>query len=403
MSATQNITFISDTPPLKSKGSGISVLLYNMLTALAGSYNLSVLTFCIETKVTPKEIIEDNPANHVLVFDSRFLKIYKMVRFGILKKIVQFISFLCFIPHLIRKYNNDQNVFITVVGASIAPVYKAWLLMKFVPRSKHCLYIVDDLELINRKYKNRFELFLISMFLKRTIQQTDLLISISKGLKDLYLTKYNKDSLILFPHFKRVMPLVSKQIQNNNEFVFLFTGGLNLLYNESLKFFASVIEQMNKQNDQHLIFKLIIQTYSDYKDFEALNFNENYVFFSTSDNRDELLNVYEKCNCFLIPYSFAEADKGMVVTSFPQKIAEIIQYGKQILVFGPDYSSVNSFFYSNHLDFICDKLDYDDLKTVISKAVNFESNFTAYEDVYNKSLSSVAVTRVFEEIIKQVN
>jgi glycosyltransferase involved in cell wall biosynthesis len=399
----KNIIFLSDTPPLKYKGSGISVLLYNILIALESPYNLSVITFCRETDATLSEIVNDNLGNKVLVCDQSFLKLYKLVRFSILKKALQFFSFLLCIPHIIKKFNNDQNVFVTMVGASIKPVYKAWLLMKLAPKSKHCLYIVDDLELINKRYNNKFEVFLISVFLKRTIKKSDLLINISEGLKELYLKKYGKDSIVLLPHFKRVSPIKPRITSGSNDFIFLFTGGLNLLYNDSLKLFAVAIEDLNKQNSWNIVFKLIIQTYSSYKDFEALNFNKDYVSFSTNDSRDELLKVYQKCDCFLVPYSFAEMDRGLVITSFPQKIAEVVQYGKKMFIFGPRYSSVNSFFNSLDLAFTCSENKLEIVKTAILSTFKHDFSLSLYEDAYNKYFSSTAVIKTFDSIIKQLN
>ena len=395
----KSITFLSDTPPLKTKGSGISVLLYHMLKALQGNFIINAITFCRETKATPTEIENDNSGTNIYICDKHLFKFYPLIKFGVFQKAFQFIAFIYSIPFILKRYNNAQNVFVTVVGASVKPICKAWIMMKVARKSTHCLYIVDDLELINKKYGNKFELFLIARFLKETIKQADVLITISKGLQDLYIKKYNKKSIVLLPHFKKTSPLLNSLTKNENEFVFLFTGGLNILYNESLKFFVSVIEELNNKNNNNLVFKLIVQTYSSFNDFKSLNLNDNYVSYSTSNNRDELLRVYEKCDCFLIPYSFAETDYGLITTSFPQKIAEIIQYGKKLLVFGPANSSVNLFFASNEINYRCETKSNALLGETINDILKNNIDINRYYRAYEKHLSAKNVIHVFDRVI----
>jgi hypothetical protein len=397
----RKITFLSDVPPLKSKGSGISVLLFNILVALEKSYDLNVITFCRETSASTKEILKDNEEKQVLLCDRRLIKLYHFMRFGVFKKTIQFLSFLFSLPQIISQNNNTDSTIITLVGASIRPVYKAKILMFFVPKAKHFLYIVDDLELINRVYNNKIEIFLSSIFLKRTIKQSDVLVTISEGLRELYLKEYGKDSIILPPHYKKVNLLKPKTSQLNNEFTFLFTGGLNVLYNDSLKVFASILEKVNQQNDNSILFKLCVQTYSSYSDFEQLKLSASVAKYSTSDNRDELLNTYQQCDCFLIPYSFSSENHGLVATSFPQKTAEIIQYGKPVLIFGPRDSSVVEFFNANELNYVCSNPSEEDLVKVVLQISRDYRQFdhNSYLEAYQNHLSGNAVTNILKSII----
>ncbi|WP_133576010.1 glycosyltransferase family protein [Pedobacter metabolipauper] len=398
---SRSITFLSDNPPLKHKGSGISVLLYNILCALDQSYKLNLITFCQAAGASAAEIVNENDKVDILVADRSLEKFYPMLRFGILQRTAKWVSFILSIPKILRRYNRSDNVFITVVGASIMPVCKAMILMKLAGRAKHGLYIVDDLELLNQKQGNRFELFLIGIFLKRTIQKSDLLINISQGLKELYLDKYNKDSIVLPPHFAKRAQLDPKE--SKKEFKFLYTGGLNLLYNDSLRFFASVIDRMNDSGGYQFTYKLVIQTYSDKAVFNELNFPLAHVVYSTNENRSELIKVYEQCECFLVPYSFAEEDLGIVVTSFPQKIAEIIQYGRKILVFGPDYSSVNGFFKLNGLSYICNEKSVEALSIAIKNISEGYFDVRTYLEAYENNLSAAAIVKVFQRLNEQLD
>ncbi len=162
--------------------------------------------------------------------------------------------------------------------------------------------------------------------------------------------------------------------------------------------FASAIEQLNSEANSEIVFKLIVQTYSSYTDFESLNFDERFVSYSTTSNREEILNVYKNGDCFLIPYSFAVEDKGLVTTSFPQKVAEIIQYGKKVLVFAPEYSSVAKFFVQNKLSHVCKSTKIDELQTSIRVVSSQNIDDCDYTNAYEAYLSSNAIRSAFARL-----
>jgi hypothetical protein len=396
----KKIVFLSDTPPLKNKGSGISVLLFNILLALGNEFKINIITFCGDSKASPNEIISDNNGHDVFLCDGYLYRFYKLLYFNKLKKVFQFISFIFSLPKLSHRFNKADFMFVTLIGASIRPVYKAWILMKLAPKASHSLYIVDDLELINRRAKNNFELFLISIFFRRTISNSNFIITITEGLKNAYKERYNIDCLVLLPHYKKINPLKVNSTASE-DFVFLFTGGLSFLYNETLKLFSLVLQELNINNFT-VKFRLIVQTYSDYNYFISLGFDSSIVQFSTSLNRDELKTVYEKCDCFIIPYSFDKNNKGMVATSFPQKTAELIQYGKPIFILGPEYGSTVQFFKQKNLAYFCCDSSFSSIKSSVTNIFQNNKNFKfeAYKTAYNDSLSSYVVINLFKAILK---
>ena len=397
----KNIIFLSNDPPLKSKGSGISVLLYNISQAIRTKYNVQTLTFCKDSAASVEDIKGDNKYQNIDIIDRKIANIYSILKYGKLKTIMQFCIYLCQLPRLVKKIDHSDNLIITFVGASIIPVIHAWFLMSFAHKPKHALYVVDDLELINKIQNNKIELFLIKIFLGRAIKKADVFINISNGLRNLYLKQFGKDSYVLLPHFGK------KQILENNteknKFIFLFTGGLNLLYNESLILFSNALENLNERERNGVEYNLVIQTYSSKKEFDDLNFNSKYVFYNTTNDRSQLFKVYEKADCFLVPYSFSTRDRGMVETSFPQKTAEIIQYGKKILIFGPKYSSVSEFFSQNNLPFVCNENSLSDLLEVIRKISNSNYDVFDYTNTYEKYLSVQAVLKLFDKVVQEIS
>jgi hypothetical protein len=144
---------------------------------------------------------------------------------------------------------------------------------------------------------------------------------------------------------------------------------------------------------------MIVQTYSSNSDFNKLGFNTKYVNYSSTENRGDLLDIYKQCDCFIIPYSFTPNDRGLVTTSFPQKIAEIIQYGRNILVFAPEYSSISIFFKGHDLAYQCNTMDLETLKSVIRSISNNAINFDNYTMAYQNTLSADAVVATFKKII----
>lgn len=393
----KHIIFLSDTPPLRYKGSGISVLLYNILLALKPTTTLGLITFCEVENLTPSEIEDDNKGINVIVCDSGFSKLYKLVQYGILKSMLQAIGFMLSLPRILATSRGADSMYITVIGSSAKPLWKFLVLKLLDRKAKHGLYIVDDLEVINRTLRRKLEIYFIKLFLKPSILGSDFLICISEGLRMKYKVKYNRDSFILYPHFKKVK-MLSKRTGSTKAFSFLFSGGLNFLYNESLILISSVIDEINSTTDSDMQVKLIVQTYSSKKCFDELKLSSS-VLYSTCESRQEILKVYEECDCFLIPYSFSNELEPMVTTSFPQKLAELIQYGRRIAVFGPSHSSITEFFIQNQLSHVIDTTNRDVVKKELLNIVHaYKSDTSNYTAAYEKFLSAEAVVSTFEKV-----
>jgi glycosyltransferase involved in cell wall biosynthesis len=392
------LVFISDDPALKSKGSGLSVLLFNVLLALKHK-DPTLITFCGNSKASVKEIMDDNEGIKVIVCDAKFSSLNNV---RIIKRFISAFSFIISLRRIGAIINNSNILVVIPVGASVRPIWKFLLLKSFFKKARYGLYIVDDLQSINNKLSNRLECLLIKNLLPKAIKNSDFLINIGYGLRDTYLKQYGKDSYILLPHFIKRKPL----IKNNptHSFTFLFTGGLSFLYNAPLLELEAVLDDINQSGICNKELRLLIQTYTHKKEFDRLGFKSPSTFYSTVSNRDDLLNIYNSCQCFVIPYSFDVADKQIVKTSFPQKVAEIIQYKRPILVYGPDYSSVVQFFNNNSLGYVCDSQTKQKLTEIILQIVDQYEQFDGenYVKAYESLLSADMVNAIFDDILNTV-
>src|SRR5215204_1981924 len=118
---TRKIIFLSDDPPLKSKGSGISVLLFNILSALKGK-NITIITSVNSTAtVTAAEIRDDNYSFKTVVYDENASDFFQKNKISLLKNLI---SSFCFLFQLkkIRSQVKENDLVISMVGVSFRPL-----------------------------------------------------------------------------------------------------------------------------------------------------------------------------------------------------------------------------------------------------------------------------------------
>jgi hypothetical protein len=394
----KQVVFLTHSPPLQNKGSGLSVLLYSILSALP-DFERTIITFCGEAKVDPAEIRKDNADAKVIICDSLFNKLYRYKVARLYRSFLIGISFIFSLGKIGRRINKPDTLVITAIGASAIPLWKFLLLKALFKKAKHGLYIVDDLHLINQKLNNRSELLLIKLFLERSIRRCDRLLVISNGLQENYKKLFNVDSLLLLPHFAKRDALPANL--PGEKFTFLFSGGLSFLYNAPLYKFAEVLDSINKEGACKYKLELKIQTYTPKPEFDRLGFNNLPASYSTVNNRSELINIYTNSNCFIVPYTFEAGDRAIVETSFPQKVAELIQYNRPILLFSPAYSSVAIFFKNNQLSYLCSNENTTELKQAILSVVDeyYSFNSKNYIKAYDEYLSAESVNSTFNNLL----
>ncbi|MBC5774887.1 hypothetical protein H8S95_12495 [Pontibacter sp. KCTC 32443] len=385
--------FLSEDPPLKRKGHGLSVLLYNMLSGLQ-KYNPAVVTFIPSAEITRTDIIDD-ASWKVHICDNLLHRVTKSRYFSSSSFPVRLLNFLLHLPAILRLARKQPDAPVLVsVGASAKPLVFASMLKKLL-KNPVWLYIVDDFEMINELSTNKLEHYLTRKYTKPILTSADRLIVISEGLKQVYQQRYNVTADVLLPCFNPVTPEVKDKSGKSDIFTFVFSGGLNLLYNDTLKLFADKLQELNKYSSRQ--YKLIIQTYSSLEQFDSLGFDESVVSYCTSAERSSSLPSYREADCFLVPYTFAAAKQDLVRTSFPQKVAELIQLKRPVLFLGPGYSSVVSFFKEQQVPYVVDEQTIKALPEIIAQMAASETNEALQENysrIYQNHFSEVNVKRV---------
>lgn len=371
--------FFCDAPPLESKGFGFSVLLFHLLNERPHSI-VGFFTFKFYRNLKISEI--KSLKFSVSILDGFIPEvILNKLPWKLYKSIMDICFFLQYfkIVHVLKK--NEDSDLIFCIGSSPNLIFYSYLIKKLV-KNNTSYYIVDDFT------EFKMEGWSVSEYFGKRLSKKVLLganiVTISEGLATKFSQLYKGNPKLLFPVFSEVDKVEIEQKQKGIIHI-VFSGGLSVLYNDSLQIFSKALTVINnKQRNYHC--NLIIQTYSSKADFDKLVFDTTCVEYHTSETRSSDLPSYRKADFFLVPYSFELSQKAKVSTSFPQKIAELIQLRRPIIFFCPEYSSVYSFLKSNKLDYVISESDLGVLVSSIERVINEQStNLPAtYQEVYNK-------------------
>lgn len=357
--------FFCDNPPLKEKGFGLSVLTYNQLLGLGGTVK-HVLTFRGQNGVIKADIVADATWPTFLCDDAlggwAERKLKGKIRYG-----VEATAFLISLPRIlaILRCHPESPVF-APIGASASLLWRV-LLLRILAKNALWLYFVDDIELINKRMNRRFENLCARLMLPASLRKADRIFVISEGLGNVYAKRHGVKAGLILPCFKTVAHPPRKSPPGERNVTFVFSGGLSFLYNDTLLAFQKSLLALNNAHPGSR-FRLIIQTYSPKSQFTTLGFDESVTEYRTAEKRGDFAS-YREADCFLVPYSFDPEMKIMVTTSFPQKVAELLQMSRPILFFGPAYSSVVGFFKKADVPLVVDTPDPNVLEETILSLV----------------------------------
>ena len=369
---------------MKSKGHGLSVLLYNLFSG--SEFPVREWFSFIPAAGITREDISWSKSKQVVLLDPgiRFLHRYSRI-----SRMWNHFLFFLYLPKMLRSFGQDttQPIFIPI-GASSGILYRIWLIQFFV-KNPVWLYPVDDLHEIAVRQNKAVSLWMCNIFLKKIAGTATRIFAISNGLGNVFSKLSGKSVEIILPCFQRSERIDSGGFQKlKDPYTFIFTGGLSFLYNDSLLQFTEYLKLYAKESKR--AFHVIVQTYSHRFQFDAIGFDLALVEYRTSESRDELYKTYRQADAFLVPYSFDQLYKGVTTTSFPQKVAQLIQLGKPLVVFGPDYGSVVQFFEERSLDFVINENTYAAFVHTMNKLMDDSSleNFhIRYSNVYDQNFA----------------
>ncbi len=326
------------------------MLTYNQLLGLGNAVRY-LITFRGQNGITRTDIVGD-ASWPTLLCDDIFSRLVERNLKGKFRRLLESFGFLVYFPKVlaIARENPTSPIF-APIGSSASLLWRV-LLLKLFTRNRMWLYFVDDIEFISKRLARPFELACAKLLLPAAIKSADRVFVISEGLGKAYLDRHGVSHRLILPCFRTIVPPPRKHEKDSKEFIFVFSGGLSFLYNDTLLLFQSAIRKFNLTQPPRGC-RLIIQTYSPKSQFLSIGFDETVTEYRTSESRGDFLS-YREADCFLIPYSFDPEATVMVSTSFPQKVAELLQMSRSILFFGPTYSSVISFFQKAGLPHVVD-------------------------------------------------
>jgi hypothetical protein len=278
----------------------------------------------------------------------------------------------------VKRIKESRSDFLFVPLGSNIRAYRRAIELSKRTKLPLIIYIVDEFMSSAILSNDSYAKNLTQKYLTQWLKQTKKIFVISEGMKEFLKENHDVESVVLNLPFKKKYNV--DEVSNN---YILFLGNLSHFYQDGLIELLIVIEIFNQtinEYKQKLILRLTIDKlpnqYEKYKDI---------IVYSKIHGDEGLAKEINSALFCFIPYSFDKKYKGMVMTSFPSKTLECLSYAKNILIYGPSYSSSVRYFYRNKLATVLDKQDskklYDNLKNMYSGKQN-------NSEIYTKSLSN---------------
>jgi len=389
--------FWTEAPPLLNNAIGTSSIARQVLECLQHNIPL-LITSKLRRKNTISEIRTASAVKNIFFCpDISWTGIRRF--FPRIADIIDLILFIINLPFLRSslKQSGSHRVF-ALFGADGFSLWKVLALTFLgVPVD---IYMVDDLEESAKKNDHRLLLLILPGLIKICLLHCSCIFTISPGFSEHLKLRYNIESVPLFlPH-----PIPPKKIcpynaQKNKTRKVTFIGALNFLYESSLILLYNIILSHNdKYPDQPLNLQIV--TYSNPSAFT--NKLPNFTACSIYQNVDHkiLSEMLNASWAVLLPYSFEDAEKIMVQTSFSCKILEYFQSGRPIIVFGPANASIPRHFLQNQVPFCASSPN--ELQLVISELLTTESDNTvkineAYLNLWKKFHSPECFLKTYQE------
>ena len=293
----------------------------------------------------------------------------------------QNVAFKFYLPKLVQQLHRSQvNWLFSPCGSDPSALGRAFHLAQ-VSGLRLAVYLVDDFLSGAILSGNKEHLHIAQQKLPHWLHKVDKIFVISEGLRDRLKNLYNVDSVVL-PLLYELPKNITRQLPQVNKEQIIFVGSVSHFYTDPLKQLASVLDDINNQDNRNIILRLTLPNINDARkligDFKCLRCEP------CSSSEELYQEIASSFLCFA-PYSFDEEYKIMTSSSFPSKILDYLAAGKFILVYAPEYSSSVSYFRENELSDITTVSNPDILRSIIVKQLNERQD---YSDKYKFILKS---------------
>jgi len=292
---------------------------------------------------------------------------------------------------------SSSNILFSPLGADIA-AYERVIYLSKKSGLKLAVYIVDDFESSTLLNENEEAQRMVKNKLLTFLNSTDFVFVISEGMKNRLTTKYNIASRVLnLPYDLSSCRGYTGDIKNE----ILFLGNTSHFYLSGIRDMLSVLALINcKRAVQNKIFLRLTTS----KIPSSLISFESHIICKPFFGKDALAEGIQNSLLCFIPYSFDKKYKVMVSTSFPSKTLECLAYARNILVYGPTYSSSIKYFEKNGLQITVSEESVSALHLTVEKIILADvgmQNSSSYKKVLLKNHSYNKINETFNKAINE--
>lgn len=180
-------------------------------------------------------------------------------------------------------------------------------------------------------YVHTFARKILTNRFKRLYQQSQMAFCVDEGIQQ---------ALGTHPNGHILYPIPNPSIKEKHPTPFAIEDSFTVIYAGTLSgIYGPMMQDLSTLAQKYPEFKLkLFGPPLDWPDLlvEQVKAAQIYRGFMTNDL---LAPVLKKANALLVAMSFSQQDKMRMQTSFPSKIPEYCQFGRPIIIWGPDYSS----------------------------------------------------------------
>lgn len=362
---------ITDGTPVSEQVLAFGMCRVNTRLFRALSENIAIIATTIYTNAyNHRDIVEELQDRCVLVAFPRSLQRIAGRFFPQLGD--ENAAFQWMLPKLVRKLRESQaNWIFCPCGADPAALGRGFMLAQ-VSRLPLAVYLVDDFLSAATLSGNKEHLHIAQHDVPQWLRKVRKIFVISEGLRQRLQELYNLDSIVL-PLPYKLPPKPVEQLSSQNQEQIIFVGNLSHFYIDGLRQIATVIDDLNKQENRILTLRVTSSNINYLKslvgDFACLRCQP----CPTPENLYQ--EIASSLLCFA-PYSFDITYKTMVASSFPSKMIDYLAVGKCILTYGPDYSSSVVYFKQNGLSEVLCNENKSALRDIILKQLNQRQNYS---------------------------
>lgn len=231
--------------------------------------------------------------------------------------------------HLFNSQSDNKTIVLTVAHGD-----GCWAAQRFAQRYQLPLVTIfhdwwPDIPSLHQPFRR-----LLQQHFQQLYQQSHLALCVSEGMKNALGAHSNSQVLYPIPALHNKKSLAQNQPQNTQK-----TSQLRVVYSGNLYDYGDILAQVLEATKDHPHIQVQVRGANPNwsADFRSEMRDRNlWLDFAP---REELNDWLAGADAFLVVMSFDPALRRRMETSFPSKLPEYAQFGKPIIIWGPEYCS----------------------------------------------------------------